>query len=173
MGKFINPVVGPDCWAMLKRGNFASKNFLGILGSFYRHWATFFSNHLDTLPKLDILQGGETENTPSSADVKFYDLEKSEWAAKPDMLVKRKDHACAFVTLGEEKGILVSGGVNEDDQLLDSVEFYSIDKDEWKEVAHLKQARTEHGKQPCQSRAHPFDATVCSIWIRSLYICLI
>jgi len=62
------------------------------------------------------------------------------------MLVKRKDHACAFVAIGEEKGILVSGGVNEDDQLLDSVEFYSIDKDEWKEVAHLKQARTEHGK---------------------------
>ena len=73
-------------------------------------------------------------------------MEKSEWTAQPDMLVKRKDHACALVTLGEEKGILVSGGVNEDDQLLDSVEFFSIDKDEWKEVAHLKQARTEHGK---------------------------
>jgi hypothetical protein len=41
----------------------------------------------------------------------------------------------------------VSGGVNEDDQLLDSVEFYSIDNDSWKEVAHLKQARTEHGKK--------------------------
>ena len=93
-----------------------------------------------------IFQGGETENSPSSADVKIYDLEKSEWTAQPDMLVKRKDHACALVTLGEEKGILVSGGVNEDDQLLDSVEFFSIDKDEWKEVAHLKQARTEHGK---------------------------
>ena len=93
-----------------------------------------------------LFQGGETENSPSSADVKIYDLEKSEWTAQPDMLVKRKDHACALVTLGEEKGILVSGGVNEDDQLLDSVEFFSIDKDEWKEVAHLKQARTEHGK---------------------------
>ena len=67
------------------------------------------------------------------------------------MLVKRKDHACAFVTLGEERGILVSGGVNEDDQLLDSVEFYNIDTDGWKEMAHLKQARTEHGNFPAHA----------------------
>jgi len=62
------------------------------------------------------------------------------------MLVRRKDHACTVVTLGEERGILVSGGVSDDDLLLDSVEFYSFDNESWNEIAHLKQPRTEHGK---------------------------
>jgi len=62
------------------------------------------------------------------------------------MLVRRKDHACAVVSLGEEKGILVSGGVSDDDVLLDSVEFFSFDTESWIEIAHLKQRRTEHGK---------------------------
>lgn len=40
------------------------------------------------------------------------------------MLLGRKDHACAFVKIDEEKGVLVSGGVDSEDNLLDSVEFY-------------------------------------------------
>ena len=51
------------------------------------------------------------------------------------------------MTLGEERGILVSGGVDEEDQLLDSVEFFSLGEERtWKELSPLKVPRTEHGK---------------------------
>ena len=57
-----------------------------------------------------------------------------------------QDHACAVVTLGGEKGILVSGGVGEGDQLLDSVEFFSLGEEKvWRELSPLKVPRTEHG----------------------------
>ena len=62
-----------------------------------------------------------------------------------DMLIKRKDHACAFVKIDEEKGVLVSGGVDAEDNLLDSVEFYSLESQQWTELSPLKRARTEHG----------------------------
>ena len=61
------------------------------------------------------------------------------------MLIKRKDHACAFVKIDEEKGVLVSGGVDAEDNLLDSVEFYSLESQQWTELSPLKRARTEHG----------------------------
>ena len=69
-----------------------------------------------------------------------------EWVTKADMLVKRKDHACAMVMIGDTQGILVSGGVGEDEQLLDSVEFYSLQDETWQEMAPLKMPRTEHGE---------------------------
>ena len=50
------------------------------------------------------------------------------------------------MTLGGEKGILVSGGVGEGDQLLDSVEFFSLGEEKaWRELSPLKVPRTEHG----------------------------
>ena len=61
------------------------------------------------------------------------------------MLLGRKDHACAFVKIDEEKGVLVSGGVDSEDNLLDSVEFYSLENQEWTDLSPLKRARTEHG----------------------------
>ena len=63
-----------------------------------------------------------------------------------DMLVRRKDHACALVKIDEETGLLVSGGVDGEDNLLDSVEFYNLETQEWEELSPLKKARTEHGK---------------------------
>ena len=63
-----------------------------------------------------------------------------------DMLVRRKDHACALVKIDEETGLLVSGGVDGEDNLLDSVEFYNLETQEWQELSPLKKARTEHGK---------------------------
>ena len=58
-----------------------------------------------------------------------------------------------MVTLGEEKGILVSGGVGEGDQLLDSVEFFSLGEERtWRELSPLKVPRTEHG-------------TLCSVYL--------
>ena len=62
--------------------------------------------------------------------------------AKKDMLIKRKDHACAFVKIDEERGVLVSGGVDAEDNLLDSVEFYNLDTQQWSELSPLKRART-------------------------------
>ena len=51
------------------------------------------------------------------------------------------------MTLGGEKGILVSGGVGEGDQLLDSVEFFTLGEEKaWRELSPLKVPRTEHGK---------------------------
>ena len=63
-----------------------------------------------------------------------------------DMLVRRKDHACALVKIDEETGLLVSGGVDGEDNLLDSVEFYNLETQEWQELSPLKKARTEHGR---------------------------
>ena len=45
----------------------------------------------------------------------------------------------------------MSGGVGEDEQLLDSVEFFALDGSDaqtWKEMAPLKMPRTEHGNFP-------------------------
>ena len=42
---------------------------------------------------------------------------------------------------------MVSGGVGEGDQLLDSVEFFSLGEERtWRELSPLKVPRTEHGK---------------------------
>ena len=44
-------------------------------------------------------------------------------------------------------GILVSGGVDNEDNLLDSVEFYNLATQAWEEISALKNARTEHGRR--------------------------
>ena len=61
------------------------------------------------------------------------------------MNIERKDHACVFVKIKDDQGVLVSGGVDEQDNLLDSVEFYNLQTQTWTELAPLKNARTEHG----------------------------
>merc|ERR1711983_369609 len=80
-----------------------------------------------------------------SPDMKTYNLDTDAWTENPAMLLGRKDHACAFVKIDEEKGVLVSGGVDSEDNLLDSVEFYSLENQEWTDLSPLKRARTEHG----------------------------
>ena len=84
----------------------------------------------------------------------LYISKRIEWVNQPDMLVRRKDHACAMVKLGDTDGILVSGGVGENEQLLDSVEFFSIADQTWKEMAPLKMPRTEHGQLQQQCCFH-------------------
>jgi hypothetical protein len=59
----------------------------------------------------------------------------------------RKDHACLLAEINGDKGILVSGGVDENDALLNSVEFYSLRTESWTELSELKNARTEHGEK--------------------------
>ena len=111
--------------------------------------------------------GGEVENSPVSSEMKTYYIDRLEWLDQPDMLVRRKDHACSIVMLGETRGILVSGGVGEDEQLLDSVEFFSLDDQTWQELAPLKMPRTEHGKWPLialteMSLTFPFSPFFCA-----------
>lgn len=77
--------------------------------------------------------------------MKTYNIDNADWTSQPDMLVRRKDHACALVKIDEERGVLVSGGVDGEDNLLDSVEFYNLETQEWQELSPLKKARTEHG----------------------------
>jgi hypothetical protein len=81
-----------------------------------------------------------------SSEMKTYNIDNAEWTSQPDMLVKRKDHACAIVKIDEERGVIVSGGVDSEDNLLDSVEFYNLETQTWEELSPLKSARTEHGK---------------------------
>jgi len=93
--------------------------------------------------------GGEVPTSDGSSDIsaamKTYNMDNADWTAQPDMLVGRKDHACALVKIDDERGVLVSGGVDADDNLLDSVEFYNLATQEWEELSPLKRARTEHG----------------------------
>ena len=43
-------------------------------------------------------------------------------------------------------GILVTGGVDSDNQPLSSVEFFSFKVQQWTEMGQMKSARTLHGK---------------------------
>ncbi len=58
----------------------------------------------------------------------------------------RKDHACILAEINGDKGILVSGGVDAEEKLLSSVEFYSLRTESWTELSGLKTGRTEHGE---------------------------
>jgi len=41
----------------------------------------------------------------------------------------------------------VTGGVDGEDNLLSSAEFYSVDEERWQSMASLKHGRTEHGEE--------------------------
>ena len=41
-------------------------------------------------------------------------------------------------------GVLVSGGLGENDEVLDSAEFLNLETKEWTKVSSLKIPRTEH-----------------------------
>lgn len=73
------------------------------------------------------------------------DADAPEWTDEASMKTARKDHACAYFTMDDDAGILVTGGVDVDNQPLASVEFYSFKAQEWVELGNMKTARTEHG----------------------------
>ena len=95
------------------------------------------------LKKISVIPFAHFASILTNAPVKHVSL--TFFFSVQDMLIKRKDHACAFVKIDEEKGVLVSGGVDAEDNLLDSVEFYSLESQQWTELSPLKRARTEHG----------------------------
>ena len=72
--------------------------------------------------------GGEMDGELLNS-MKTLDLETNEWRMQSQTLtVARKDHACVATRLDDEEGILVTGGVDADDNALTSVEFFSIPK---------------------------------------------
>jgi len=89
--------------------------------------------------------GGETDETAATADLKIYDSDNGDWSTLPEMRQARKDHACLMAEINGDKGILVSGGVDPSDVLLESAEFYSLRTESWTELSGLMTARTEHG----------------------------
>ncbi len=71
-------------------------------------------------------------------------LDNSQWKELPSMIEARKDHACLYINLEESSGILVTGGLGRDGQVLHSAEFYDIKSKKWTQVSSLKVGRTEH-----------------------------
>jgi len=89
--------------------------------------------------------GGEMDGELLSS-MKTLDLQTNEWRMQAgELRVPRKDQACVATRLDDEEGILVTGGVDADNRPLSSVEFYSIDRQEWLSLADLTLPRTEHG----------------------------
>ena len=72
------------------------------------------------------------------------DTDSGKWRELTAMIEARKDHACLYVELESTKGLLVTGGLGVDGQVLHSAEFYDIKAKKWSQVSSLKIGRTEH-----------------------------
>ena len=83
---------------------------------------------------------------PADSLDKVYELEAAgnSWTELPAMLTGRRDHACLFIQLETSAGILVTGGLGREDEVLASAEFYDLKTKQWQLVSGLKLARTEH-----------------------------
>ena len=77
---------------------------------------------------------------------KVYELDPAtnSWTELSVMLTARRDHACLFIQLETSAGILVTGGLGREDEVLASAEFLDLETREWQQVSGLKLARTEH-----------------------------
>ena len=92
-----------------------------------------------------IITGGHDNSSEASlSTVLMLTKETGEWSEVSRMLTPRRDHACLYVELETSAGILVTGGLGEDDEVLGSAEFYDVNTGEWTLVSSLKVARTEH-----------------------------
>ncbi|XP_040569991.1 uncharacterized protein [Lepeophtheirus salmonis] len=102
---------------------------------------------LDSANVIAILGGetGDEEETLATRDMKIYNTETGDWTNQPDMPIGRKDHACVVADFKGNTGILVSGGVGPNKQLINTVDFYSFNSESWMSLAPMQQARTEHG----------------------------
>lgn len=97
--------------------------------------------------------GGETEEATATSDMKTYDSETNEFVTQPSMTQSRKDHACLVVEINDKKGIVVTGGVDENDNLLKSAEWYSLEEETWTTLSPMTKGRTEHGMALIGGRA--------------------
>ena len=89
-----------------------------------------------------IVLGGHTNETSASLDtVLEYESSSSSWTNLPVMLTPRRDHACLYVELETSAGVLVTGGLGPDDEVLSSAEFYDVNTKEWHQVAMIRQPK--------------------------------
>ena len=92
-----------------------------------------------------ILAGGITnQSSPSLSLVLSLSKDQAEWTVLQSMHQPRRDHACLYVELEDRKGMLVTGGLGEDGEVLASGEFYDIETGEWSMVSSMVVARTSH-----------------------------
>ena len=118
-------------------------------------------------PTTIAVLGGERTNdngeeVMATSDMLTYSSDDGEWISQPAMFQARKDHACLMAEIDGDKGVLVTGGVDADDLLLDSVEFYSLQNEAWAELRPMKRPRTEHGMNFGLDREHAKLRTIAS-----------
>ena len=53
------------------------------------------------------------------------------------LLTARRDHACMWVEFETSAGVLVTGGLGPEDEVLSSAEFYDVNTKEWHQVTQL------------------------------------
>ena len=90
-----------------------------------------------------ILAGGQT-NQSSSSLVFSLTKDKDDWTELQPMLQARRDHACLYAEMEGRKGMLVTGGIGDDGDVLASGEFYDVEIGEWSMVSSMVVARAEH-----------------------------
>ena len=92
-----------------------------------------------------ILTGGHDNSSFASlATVLKLSADTGNWQQIESMIDPRRDHTCLYVEFERSKGILVAGGLGASDEVLDSVEFYDLEKNDWTRVSSLKVPRAEH-----------------------------
>ena len=91
-----------------------------------------------------ILGGHSNNSVAPVASGWVLDTDSGKWKELADMIEARKDHACLYVELESTKGLLVTGGLGVDGNVLHSAEFYDIKAQKWSQVSSLKIGRTEH-----------------------------
>jgi len=71
--------------------------------------------------EMVILTGGHTNtSTESLATTLMLSTETGGWTEIKSMMVPRRDHACIFMELERTTGVLVSGGLGENDEVIGS-----------------------------------------------------
>ena len=92
-----------------------------------------------------ILSGGHGNGSAGSVrSAHMLSASKGKWIELAEMNHPRRDHACVFVEFETTSGVLVTGGLGEGDEVLDSAEFFDLKTRKWTLTSSLKQGRTEH-----------------------------
>ena len=98
-----------------------------------------------TVDDAIILTGGhDNSSSTSMSSVLTLSAETGSWEPMAAMLEPRRDHACLFIELERSRGVLVTGGLGTNDDVLDSAEYLDLGTKEWTRVSALKIGRTEH-----------------------------
>lgn len=92
-----------------------------------------------------LLIGGHDNSslTPLSSTYQL-DVDGGKWREAASMIEPRKDHACLYVELETTDGVLVTGGLDSNGQVLHTAEFYDIKEKKWTQISSMKIGRTEH-----------------------------